>query len=156
MNYVYSYPTKIGKISIYSENNKITALSLEDIKQNENFCVLETLEIKEAFNQIKLYLDGKLKRFNLPIYFNQTAFRNKVYEETLKIKYGDVITYKELATRIGNPLASRAVGNALNKNKIMIIIPCHRVVGQKNNLTGYYYGIGLKQKLLNLEKNNKD
>ena len=73
----------------------------------------------------------------------------------MNIPYGKTATYKDIATLIGNTNASRAVGNANNKNPIAIIIPCHRVIGSNNKLTGYAGGLDKKEKLLNLEKNNK-
>ena len=81
-----------------------------------------------------------------------TSFQLAVYSELLKIPYGKTRTYKQIAENIGKPKASRAVGNACNKNPFPFIIPCHRVVGSNGSLTGYAYGIDLKRKLLEFEK----
>lgn len=81
---------------------------------------------------------------------NLTDFEQKVLCEVRKIRYGSVITYSDLAMRIGNPNASRAVGNALRKNPAPIAIPCHRVVA-KDGIGGYVFGIGMKRYLLELE-----
>jgi len=77
-----------------------------------------------------------------------------VWEEVLRIPYGKTISYKELAQRIDNPKASRAVGRALNQNPVPILIPCHRVIGSNGKLTGYGAGIAIKKKLLELERGN--
>ena len=77
-----------------------------------------------------------------------------VWEEVMRIPYGKTLTYKEIAERIANPNASRAVGRALNKNPVPILIPCHRVIGSKGKLTGYGAGIAIKKKLLELERSN--
>lgn len=79
-------------------------------------------------------------------------FQKKVFEELIKVKAGETVTYSELAKRIGNPKAARAVGNAMNKNPFPIIIPCHRVVGSNGSLTGYALGLKRKAELLQLEK----
>ena len=104
--------------------------------------------------QIKDYLNGKRKSFDIAINPNGTEFMKKVWYELCKIPYGSTVTYKEIAKNIGNEKACRAVGSANNKNPIPIIIPCHRVIGTNGKLIGYRGGVGLKKKLLELEKNN--
>jgi len=81
-----------------------------------------------------------------------TAFQLKVWNKLCDIPYGETISYQELASRIGNPQASRAVGLANGSNPIPIIIPCHRVIGSNGQLTGYGGGLAIKQKLLALEQ----
>lgn len=80
----------------------------------------------------------------------------KVWKELLNIPYGETCTYKDIATRLGNPKACRAVGGANNKNPIMIIIPCHRVVGKNGDLVGYACGLDVKSKLLEIEKETRN
>lgn len=84
-----------------------------------------------------------------------TDFQKTVWKELLKIPYGKTVSYKYIADKIGNKKAFRAVGNANNKNKISIIIPCHRVIGSNGKLVGYANGIDMKKFLLELEKENK-
>lgn len=84
-----------------------------------------------------------------------TDFQKNVWKELLKIPYGKTVSYKYIADKIGNKKAFRAVGNANNKNKISIIIPCHRVIGSNGKLVGYANGIDMKKLLLELEKENK-
>lgn len=108
--------------------------------------------IQECINQLEDYFAGKLRIFKLPLYVRSTAFREDVWLELMKIPYGETITYKELAKRIGNPAAIRAVGGANHHNPINIIIPCHRVIGANGKLTGYGGGLDKKKFLLELEK----
>ena len=149
----YYYYTSLGKITIVQEENYITKIYFGESKEvNSNN--IETELIKDAKIQIEEYLNGKRKKFNLPINPKGTEFQKKVWKSLMKIPYGKTLSYKEIANFIGNKNASRAVGMANNKNPILIVIPCHRVIGSNGNLIGYAGGIGMKQKLLNIEKEN--
>ena len=148
--YQYSYDTVIGEICIAEKDNCICNVSFETL----NYTKKETPLIKKTYSQLKEYFAGKRKSFNIPISANGTEFQIKVWKELQKIPYGKTATYKEIAENIGNKNASRAVGMANNKNPIAIIIPCHRVIGTKGDLTGYAGGIKLKKYLLDLEKKN--
>lgn len=106
----------------------------------------------ECKSELQEYFAGQRKAFNVPINISGTEFQNAVWKKLLDIPYGQVISYGELAAAIGKPKAARAVGNACNRNPIAIIIPCHRVIGKCGSLTGYAGGIGLKARLLELEK----
>ena len=101
--------------------------------------------------EINLYLEGKLIEFSIPLFLQGTDFQIQVWNELLKIPYGETISYGELARRIGNPKAMRAVGAANGKNSIPIIIPCHRVINADGQLHGYGGGLWRKKKLLELE-----
>lgn len=105
-----------------------------------------------AMTQIEEYLTGKRKNFNLPLYIDGTIFQQHVWQAVQEIPYGARLSYKDIAKKLGKPTAYRAVGNANNKNKFLIVIPCHRVVGQNGNLIGYAGGIAKKQQLLELEE----
>lgn len=102
--------------------------------------------------QLKMYFQGKLRRFNLALDLKGTAFQKKVWKELLKIPFGQTTNYGEMAKRIKAPQAARAVGMANNKNGIGIVIPCHRVIGSNGKLTGYAAGLGIKNFLLNHER----
>jgi methylated-DNA-[protein]-cysteine S-methyltransferase len=112
---------------------------------------LEIDLIKTAEKQLREYFAGNRKSFDLPLEITGTDFQKKVYAELLKIPYGEIISYKELARRVGNLNASRAVGGAVAKNPVSIIVPCHRVVGSNGRLTGFGGGLPMKKKLLELE-----
>lgn len=107
------------------------------------------------FFLIEEYLEGKRKSFDFEIFMEGTDFQKNVWKELLKIPYGKTVSYKYIADKIGNKKAFRAVGNDNNKNKISIIIPCHRVIGSNGKLVGYANGIDMKKFLLELEKENK-
>lgn len=142
------YKSPIGILRIVVDENSLVALDFnEDEKKQSD----EHSYIKEVKNQLDEYFKGKRELFDLNIKINGTDFQNKVWNELTKIPYGETISYKELATRIGNDKACRAVGNANNKNKISIVIPCHRVVGSNKKLVGYAGGLEKKEWLINHE-----
>jgi methylated-DNA-[protein]-cysteine S-methyltransferase len=113
----------------------------------ENRAPLET-----AIRQLNLYFAGKIETFDLPLAPTGTPFQIEVWRRLLDIPYGETVSYGDLAKKIGNPKACRAVGLANGANPIPIIIPCHRVIGSNGKLTGYGGGLPIKEKLLALER----
>ena len=105
-----------------------------------------------TIRQLRAYFSGELEAFDLPLAPQGTRFQQRVWAELCKIPYGETISYGELARRIGNPNASRAVGLANGSNPIPIVIPCHRVIGSNGKLTGYGGGLHIKEKLLAIER----
>ena len=108
-------------------------------------------EFHDAIRQLREYFAGERKTFSLPLCPEGTDFQRAVWSELRKIPYGETISYKQLACRIGKPKAVRAVGAANGANPIPIIIPCHRVIGHDGSLTGFGGGLPLKKRLLQLE-----
>jgi methylated-DNA-[protein]-cysteine S-methyltransferase len=108
--------------------------------------------VKEAASQLRAYFGGELQEFDLPLAPEGTPFQHEVWDQLCRIPYGETISYGELARRIGNPKACRAVGLANGSNPISIVIPCHRVIGSNGKLTGYGGGLETKEKLLALER----
>jgi len=108
--------------------------------------------LKETIRQLTAYFAGTLETFDLPLAPEGTPFQLGVWKHLCDIPYGETISYGELARRIGNPNASRAVGLANGANPIPIVIPCHRVIGSNGKLTGYGGGLPLKETLLALER----
>ena len=104
-----------------------------------------------AKRQLAEYFDGDRREFDLPLAPDGTAFQLRVWEELRRIAYGETISYGELARRIGQPTASRAVGAANGRNPLSIVVPCHRVIGADGTLTGFGGGLPVKQALLDLE-----
>ncbi|MCC0781983.1 methylated-DNA--[protein]-cysteine S-methyltransferase [Clostridioides sp. ES-S-0108-01] len=156
MKNIFYYETKIGKIGIAEKNNYITNLFFGTSGlDSERYLAKETKIIKEASKQLKEYLDGDRKEFDLPLQLSGGEFSKKVWNELCKIPYGETKTYIELANIINNPKSYRAVGMANSKNPISIFIPCHRLVGSNGSLRGYLGGIKIKEYLLKLEKENK-
>ncbi len=105
----------------------------------------------QTIAQLQAYFDGALSVFDLPLAPHGTEFQMKVWRELCNIRFGETISYAELARRIGRPTASRAVGHSNARNPISIIVPCHRVIGADNSLTGYAGGLDRKRALLALE-----
>jgi O-6-methylguanine DNA methyltransferase len=103
------------------------------------------------WRDLKSYFAGEPVSFTQKLYLRGTDFQKTVWRELLKIPYGNVRSYKWLAAMAGNPKAARAVGNALNGNKIPVIIPCHRIIESSGGLGGFGSGIELKKRLLQLE-----
>lgn len=151
MQYSYNYKSIIGDIFIVADEDNLISILFKsnNIKNGANKI------IKQTIKQLDEYFSGKRTSFNLPINPKGTEFQKKVWKELEKIPYGETCTYKDIALRIGNPNASRAVGNANNKNPISIIVPCHRVIGKNKKLVGYAGGLDKKEKLLTLEKTFK-
>ncbi|WP_246201409.1 methylated-DNA--[protein]-cysteine S-methyltransferase [Budvicia diplopodorum] len=109
-------------------------------------------QVEFIARQIHEYEQGQRIEFDIPLRLQGTAFQMRVWQELSKIPFGETISYLTLATRVGNPKASRAVGGANGSNPISLIVPCHRVIGSNGSLTGYEGGIPIKQKLLAFEK----
>jgi len=107
--------------------------------------------LNEAELQLKEYFQGTRYQFDLPLKFRGTEFQKQVWNQLLKIPYGQYVTYGAQASPIGRPKAVRAVGACNGKNPISIIVPCHRVIGASGSLTGYAGGLLIKKKLLQLE-----
>jgi len=107
--------------------------------------------LKALIQQLQAYFAGELKEFDVPLALEGTEFQLQVWQALRSIPYGETISYLDLANRIGNPKAVRAVGLANGANPIPIIIPCHRVIGSNGSLTGFGGGLENKQKLLALE-----
>lgn len=161
MRYVYFYNTgikELGILGIGATEDKMTDLffeyEIENIKKSSNYIIKETTLIKKAASQLFEYLNEKRRDFNLPLLKEGTDFQISVWNELLKIPYGETRSYKDIAIAINNEKAVRAVGMANNRNKIPIFIPCHRVIGSNKKLVGYGGGLEIKEFLLNLEKRN--
>ena len=108
--------------------------------------------LRESVRQLQAFFAGELERFELPLKPEGTEFQQKVWSALCRIPFGETRSYGELARRLGNPSASRAVGLANGSNPIAIIIPCHRVIGSNGKLTGYGGGLENKQWLLDFER----
>ncbi len=146
------YQTKIGRIKIAQEGDAIVEINVtESEKESEK----ETPLIKKTIKELEEYFEGKRKFFDIPISIKGTEFQEKVWEALLRIPYGETKSYEDIAKMIGCPKGARAVGMANHNNKIIIIIPCHRVIGKNGKLIGYAGGLPVKEKLLQIESNYK-
>lgn len=149
MIHQFSYKTELGSVTFIEEDGALLAISTHRIYEGvEN----ETDLIKEAHRQLTEYLNGARKVFDLPLNPKGTDFQKRVWQALCEIPYGETRSYKQIAEVIGNPKAVRAVGMANNRNPLLIVVPCHRVIGSNGALVGYGAGLGMKEFLLNLEK----
>lgn len=130
--------------SVSFESSKRAATPRPDWKQSKS-------EFTQVIRQLEAYFRGELKEFDLPLEMDGTDFQLRVWNALRAIPYGETISYAQLAEKIGNPKAVRAVGLANGSNPIPIIVPCHRVIGSDGSLTGFGGGLSTKQKLLDLE-----
>ena len=138
-----------GIIKIICSEEYVLSVSFSDIiKENDKGS--EVLD--KALKQMNEYFSGERKKFDLPLYFEGKEFHKSVWNELRNIPYGTTVSYKDIAEGINNEKAVRAVGNANNKNKIMIIVPCHRVIGKNGKLVGFAGGLDKKEFLLEHEK----
>lgn len=152
MDKLFFYDTELGRLGIRDNSQNITNLYFESENISRDDVIIEESDLtKLAYTQIREYLDGQRKVFDLPLHPNGTEFQIKVWKALTEIPYGETRSYKDIAISIGNEKACRAVGMSNNKNPIPIIIPCHRVIGANKKLVGYAGGLDLKERLLDLE-----
>lgn len=151
MIYTVYYKSPIGTVKI--EATELHLISISFTENNENDKIQEKNSIiMDTITQLDEYFKGERKEFTLPIKRQGTEFQKTVLNQVEKIPYGETSSYKEIAIAIKNEKASRAIGNANNKNAILIVIPCHRVIGANGKMVGYAGGIWRKEWLLHLEK----
>lgn len=139
--------SKVGILEIICSETALEEINFVEAKQNEDENVLS----KQVKEQLIEYFSGERQCFHIPLFLKGTEFQIKVWNELKKIPYGTTVSYKQLAQNIEKPKAVRAVGSANGKNKIPIIIPCHRVIGNNGKLSGYAGGTWRKEKLLQIE-----
>jgi len=152
----------LGAIILAEFEGKICMAEFRGVRAKRNLAGLKkrygaeltgrkTHLLKEARKQLNLYFAGKLEEFNLPLDYPGTAFQRSVWRQLLRIPLGKTVNYGWIAGKTGSPGAARAAGAAIGKNRISIIIPCHRVVGKDGSLTGFGGGLWRKKWLLQHE-----
>ncbi len=149
MQYTYSYQTAIGRLHFVSDQSHI--LRIDSRAPQGEYQVKETSLIKGAAQQVLEYLAGKRKDFDIPFKTSGTPFQEKVWAALRAIPYGETRSYSQLAREIGQPKAARAVGMANNRNPLLLLCPCHRVIAADGSLGGFAVGVDMKQHLLDLE-----
>jgi len=144
----------VGPLLLAGDERALRRVSFENSKRCkalEPDWKRDNAPFAEVVRQLRAYFHGELKDFDLPLAPEGTEFQLRVWRGLREIPYGETISYGQLARRIGNPRAIRAVGLANGCNPIPIIIPCHRVIGSDGSLTGFGGGLPIKRKLLALE-----
>jgi methylated-DNA-[protein]-cysteine S-methyltransferase len=144
---VASLDTPIGPITLIAQGEKIIRVELGKKARPEGSSKVLT----EARNQLEAYFSGKLERFTVPIETVGTEFQKSVWKEISKIGFGRKLSYGQIAAKIGNPAASRAVGAAVGSNPTPLLVGCHRVLGSTSKITGFTGGKGIKTKAWLLE-----
>lgn len=148
--FFYSYLTSpIGMVEICAGEYAIDSIYFVE---NQNHEAKGNAISKLAKEQLSAYFEGKLTSFDLPLGVQGTEFQQKVWNALSQIPYGETCSYADIAQRLHNPKAVRAVGAANGKNPISIVVPCHRVIGASGKLTGYAGGLERKSWLLTLEQ----
>ncbi|MEA1885060.1 MAG: methylated-DNA--[protein]-cysteine S-methyltransferase [Thermotogota bacterium] len=169
LNFLMQMP--IGFFSVVFEKKNLYEISFVKANQTisarqQSFIGEEPADLLIIEDQIKQYIKGDRKEFNLNNYlkwfFNEdqpdedsqhgTQFQKKVWQALLTIPYGTCCSYSEVAEQIGQPTAVRAVANVIGRNPLLMVIPCHRVIRKNGELGGFSAGLGLKKRLLKLER----
>lgn len=155
MTMYYCYmPSPIGELLLAGDDEALTMIGFPEgsmRRDPEPEWIYNEKPFAEAVQQLGEYFDGERREFDLPLKLNGTEFQLAVLEELKRIPYGETLSYRDIAERIGRPKAMRAVGAANGRNPIPIVVPCHRVIGASGDLTGFGGGLATKEALLRLE-----
>ncbi len=140
----------VGPLTLMANHDALISIEFKATKKNDESPVLDI-----ACKELALYFAGELTQFKTPLQINGTQFQKKCWDALQEIPYGETISYKEEAIKLGGSNYARAVAGANNKNVLPIIIPCHRVIGHDGSLVGYAGGLKIKENLLELESGNR-
>lgn len=155
MMHFTQYESPLGRLLLAASEEGLSGIYFEEHRHFKGSAgwqpAINLAPLQEAARQLDEYFAGKRIAFNLPLDMQGTEFQRKVWHALMEIPFGQTISYAEQAKRIGKPGAVRAVGAAIGRNPISIVIPCHRVIGTSGRLTGYAGGIERKSALLALE-----
>jgi methylated-DNA-[protein]-cysteine S-methyltransferase len=142
----------VGELLLTSDGAALTRLLFAPFAVDPSWSEQPCKVLEQATTQLSDYFAGKRTDFDLPLEPAGTPFQQTVWRALREIPYAETINYGQLATRVGNPNAARAVGLANGRNPISIVVPCHRVIGANGSLTGYGGGLDRKRTLLDLER----
>jgi len=146
------YFSPVGWLKLSANSEGINCIGFSDEPENTANLQISNKHLKQGIKQLSEYFNNQRTSFDVALNPEGTAFQQQVWEMLLKIPFGETTTYGELAKKLGNPKAMRAVGRANGTNKIPIIIPCHRVIGSDGSLTGFAGGLDRKRWLLDHER----
>ena len=162
--YICDYPSPVGTLLLAATNRGLAICAVKSValKQNMVEKTMNNLDLNadrttvngvlnEAMEWLDNFFAGRDNEKRLPLLMVGSLFQKKVWTELLKISYGTTVSYSQVANRIGNPKAVRAVANAVGANRLWIVVPCHRVIGADGSLTGYAGGLDAKRFLISLE-----
>lgn len=149
MTYFTTVSSPIGDLLLTGDGEALTGLHMAPFRTPTG--LRDDAKFAAARQQLKEYFAGRRQSFDLPLRTDGTDFQSRVWRQLQRIPFGTTISYRELARRVGNSKASRAVGSANGKNPIAVIVPCHRVVAADGSLGGFGGGLDRKRYLLELE-----
>lgn len=141
--------TEIGRLYLAEENGCIVRLTVEQAPEQDKLG--ESPLLQQAAAEVMEYLAGERITFSVPVKAHGTRFQEAVWDALQRIPFGETRSYGEIAQEVGSPKGARAVGMACNRNPILLMIPCHRVVGSTGKLVGFACGLSMKERLLQLE-----
>lgn len=144
--------TEIGRLYLAEEDGYIVRLAVGQATEQDELG--ESPLLKQAEAEVAEYLAGERKVFTVPVRAEGTPFQKDVWDALQRIPFGETRSYGEIAREVGSPKGARAVGMACNRNPILLMIPCHRVVGSTGKLIGFACGLPMKERLLQLESFN--
>lgn len=156
MDCILRYPSPLGQITLAGDGKALVGLWFDGQKHDREVLAAEHREadlpiFAEAIRWLDIYFSGHDPGFTPALRLRGTPFRQAVWRELLRIPYGETATYGQIAAAVGLPHAAQAVGGAVGRNPLSLIVPCHRVLGAKGGLTGYAGGLERKEWLLRLE-----
>jgi methylated-DNA-[protein]-cysteine S-methyltransferase len=146
--------TPLGRVLVVSTQTELIGLYFDGHERTPSVpegSATKSAPLTAITAQLHEYFRGERTAFDVPLRLDGTAFQRAVWSALLEIPYGSTSTYTQIATQLGNPRATRAVGAANGRNPISIVVPCHRLVGAGGGLTGYGWGLDRKRRLLELE-----
>ena len=153
-----TFDSPIGVLTLTSEDGRLTGLHMEDQRHappgSEDW-VTDESAFSDVLAQLDAYFSGRLTDFDVPLRMRGTDFQRRVWEGLTGIPYGETWSYAQLAEKVGNARACRAVGLANGRNPVAVIVPCHRVIGANGTLTGYGGGLDRKRWLLDHEARHR-
>lgn len=155
MNKIYQvdYQSPIGIIEIMGTEEGVSSVLFTEREEIKHPVQPDTPQVlKECMTQLEEYFRGERLEFSVPVMSKGTEFQTKVWSALTTVGYAETASYRDIAVKVGSDKAVRAVGNANSKNKLTIIVPCHRVIGSSGKLTGYAGTLSRKEWLLNHEK----
>lgn len=152
MKRVWYYRFPVGDLGIAEEDGGICNIFVKSAEPPPHMAEEETPLLRQAAAQLEEYFAGRRERFDLPLQLAGTEFQRSVWAALQQIPYGQTRSYGQIAAAVGNPKGSRAVGMANNRNPVMIVVPCHRVIGGNGAMVGYAGGLEIKRRLLDLEQ----
>jgi methylated-DNA-[protein]-cysteine S-methyltransferase len=154
--YQLDYESPVGIIEITGSEEAIYTILFSEKEKVEHKISAETPKVlEESLKQLDEYFKGERQEFTIPYYMEGTDFQKKVWTALIQIPFAETGSYKDIAVSVGNEKAVRAVGMTNGKNKLSIIVPCHRIIGSNGKLTGYAGGLWRKEWLLQHEKSIK-